>query len=243
MRRWALRLGLLATLLAVLAALMFKRVFVVREIEVAGNENLAPETVIAASGLEPGQGMLRLKIEQVRNGISALGTHALVGLEKCWPDTVRLVLRAREPAAMALCAGGLAVLDAEGVVMGFAEEAPDRDLVYLSGVDAGEAESGETLPVEEERLNLYADLMEALAALDAEAYVSEINLSDPEEIRLILRGGCEAILGDGEMLRDKLAWMKAIVQDMEHRGEIGGRLYISENGHADLSMPQPMEER
>lgn len=243
MRRWILRLGLLGLLSAALAALMFQHVLVIRKIEVVGGGEIGEESVIHAAGLEPGQGMLRLNTEQVKNGISSLGTHALVAMERCWPDTVRLVLREREAAAMALCGGGMAVLDDEGVVIRLVQVAPDRDLIYLSGVHPETAAAGKMLTVTEDQLVQYRAMMEALKACDGTGFVSEFVMAAGDKYELILRNGTTVLLEKGRMLPEITAWMKAVAQDMEHRGEAGGRLYIAGSGHADLSLQRTVEER
>lgn len=242
MRRALARLALLAGLIAVLAALLLHCVLVVRRIEVSGYAGIAEEAIIEASGMEPMQSMLRLNEGMVKKGIDALGTHAFVRMERLWPDGVRLVVRPRERFAMSRCGEGMAVLDAQGVVMELTEGAPDRDLVYLSGVHPSFAQPGGRLPVESDILARYCRLAEVLESCDAAGSVSEIDLSDRNGLRLVLRGGSTVLLEEEGDLPGRIAWIRAVAQDMERRGEQGSLRCFGDAGHADLSLAGKMTE-
>lgn len=233
MRRVILRLILLAALLGCLALSAMKHVFVIREISVSGNDGIPAEFVISASGLEPGQGMFRLNTETVKNGICGLGSHEFESLERNWPDGIHIVLRPREKMAMALCTGGTAVLDGECIVMEILPEAPDCDLIYISGFDRRGANAGQRLRMDDAQAEICIKLLAAIADSGADAYISEIDLSDAAAPKLVLRSGCTALLEDGENLQEKMAWLRLLAQDMEHRGERGGVLLISRTGCAD----------
>ena len=233
MRRAILRLGLLAALAGVLALFSVRHVFVIREIRVTGNDGIPAELVISASGLEPGQSMFRLNIETVKTGISALGTHAPESVARIWPDAVRLGLRPREKAAMALCTGGMALLDGECIVIDVLPDAPDCDLIYISGLEVQGARIGRRLGMTDAEAELCTTLLMAMESSGADAYVSEISLSDEGKARLILRSGCIAVLQDTEDLHAQMGWLRLLAQDMEHRGEHGGMLNISRAGCAD----------
>lgn len=234
MRRALIRIGLLAALVSLLGVLALKYVFVVREIIVTGNEGIPTEFVISASGMEPGMSMLRLNNEAVKNGVSSLGTHALERMERVWPDAVHLVLRPRMAAAMALCEGGVALLDGDMILMELGSDAPDRDLIYISGLEAGEAVIGQALPVDADKLETCRKLLRALDESGAGAYVSEITLLDSGEAQFILRGGCTAVLENDADLFRQCAWLRALAQDLERRGERGGALQLGHAGSAVL---------
>lgn len=241
--RWAaVRLGLLVVMLAAMTLVLLKEVLVLREISVRGNENLPAEAVIAASGLEPEQSMLRLNIDTVKYGINALGSHAFEEMQYRWPDAVELILRPRTAMAMARCCGGMAVLDAAGVVMEIAEEAPGCDLIYLSGLHPEEAFPGRILSMGEDQLSACMQLIPALAGQDALAWVSEIDLGDAADVRLILRDGTSVQLGGMEKLTEKIALLKASAQDLGRRGEGGGVLRFSGGCLADYARRENMAE-
>ena len=232
---------LLALLSGLLAFAALKHVFVLREISVEGNDEIAAERVVAASGLEPGASMFRLNTELVKDGISSLGSHALAEMRCDWPDGVVLRLRQRIPLAMACCGDRIAVLDGEGVVTELAEDVPDSDLIYISGVHPETAVPGKLFPMGEGAQTCMA-LLEALAQADALGCVSEIDLSAQRGARIILRTGCVVQLDMQGNLAEKLAWMRDVARDMERRGEAGGLLRIADAGHADLALPENMAE-
>ena len=242
MKRVLVRLMLLAGLAAVLSVLLLRCVLVVRRIELSGHDGIAESALIEASGMEPMQSMLRLNVEAVKNGIDALGTHAFVRIDRLWPDGIMLVVRPRERFAMARCGEGMAVLDAEGVVIELTDEVPDRDLVYLSGIHPPAASPGGSLPVEKDILERYRRLAGALEACGAAAGVSEMDVSCKNGLRLVLRGGSTVLLEEAGDLPGRIAWIRAVAQDMERRGERGVLCCFGDAWHADISFAEKMTE-
>ena len=241
MKRGPVYAILLALLLGMLMLAGLKHVFVLREISVEGNDGIPAEKAIAASGLEPGASMFRLNTGMVKDGISSLGSHALAEMRYDWPDGVILKLRRRTPIAMACCGDGIAILDGEGIVTELAEDVPDRDLAYISGVHPESAALGKLFPMGS-GADKCKTLLDSLLQADALSYVSEIDLSAQRDARIILRTGCVAELDMDGSLPEKMAWMRDVVRDMERRGETGGLLRITDAGHADLVLPENMAE-
>ena len=81
------------------------------------------------------------------------------------------------------------------------------------------------------------NILKTLKALNAQDMVSEMNVSNSQELYLYTRTGIQVVLGDGEEMDKKLQWMKSAVADLESRGETRGRLDVSSGNKADF-MPQ-----
>ena len=85
------------------------------------------------------------------------------------------------------------------------------------------------------RLAAYAVVMEAIEHHSASGAVSEVNLENIADIRIITRSGITVRLGNSENMWNKIAWMKAAAADLESRRETGGVLDVSSAKQADYT--------
>lgn len=220
-------------LLAGLIFWLWSCAFVLRSVVVQGG-SVDAETVIAAAGVAQGESVFSLDEAAVREGIDALGTVCLEEYELRLPDRLLLRLRDREPAAMLPFDGRLMLIDGEGCAISLAEDAPDTDLLYLSGVEIPDFYAGRAVDDGEGRLMLFQRIHAALVGLNAAMYISEIDLRDASAPRIITRSGILVEL-DADALEEELGLMKAAVADLEARGACGGRLRMENGSRADYT--------
>lgn len=207
--------------------------FVLRSVAVQGG-SLDAETIIAAAGVAQGESMFLLDEAAVRSGVDALGTVCLEEYQLRLPDKLVLRVRDREPAAMLPFDGKLLLIDGDGFAMELTEDAPDTDLLYLSGVEIPDFYAGQAVEDGEGRMALCWRIYAALDEMNATMYVSEIDLRDPIAPRIITRSGILAEL-DADALEAELGLMKAAVADLEARCACGGRLRVEGGSRADYS--------
>ena len=208
--------------------------FVLRSVVVLGG-SLDAETVIAAAGVTKGESVFALDESEIRGNIDALGTVCLVEYQLRLPDKLVLRVRDREAAAMLPFDGRLMLIDGECHAIALVSDAPDTDLLYLSGVEIPDFYAGQVVEDGEGRMALFLRMHAALEGLNAGMYVSEIDLRDPSAPRIITRSGILVELGDDAELEAKLALAKAAVADLEARSACGGRLRIESGARADYS--------
>ncbi len=226
----------LAFLLLAAAVWMFldRSVFVIRNVEVVSDQTVDEQDVIRISGVEMGTRMRALDPDKIARGIESTGAYAFVSAEKKYPSSVRLTVRKRVPAAMAEVGGLVVLMDADGCVISATPEAPDADAVYVTGIDIGAYIVGQLVDADADRIEAMREVIAALEKGDANAYVSELNVSDVNELYIYSRTGIYVALGnDGEMDK-KIVLMKYVLQDLESRGETSGRLDVSSGDKADF---------
>lgn len=239
MKRGGKRLAgavLLIAMLAIIVLLLFKTVFVVRSVKILGDySGISEQEIVRASNIEFGKSLMAVDEAGVESGVNALGRVKYQYLELDYPNTVTIHVSERKSAAMLLHAGQILVLDNEGCVIESRSDVPNTDLIYISNLGVTGYRIGSAISVNAEKLQLYAAVMEAIEYHGASGLVSEINFADTQDIRIITRSGISVIIGDGENIRNKIAWMKAVVIDLEGRGESGGTLDVSSAEHADYA--------
>ena len=207
--------------------------FVLRSVVVQGG-SVDADTVISAAGVTQGESVFLLDEAEVRANIDALGTVCLEEYELRLPDRLLLRVRDRKPVAMLPFDGRLMLIDGEGYAVSLAEDAPDTDLLYLSGAEIADFYAGRAVEDGMGRLALYRRIHAALNNLNATMYVSEIDLGNVSAPRIITRSGILVALKADE-IEDQLGLIKAAVADLEARGACGGCLRVESGSRADYS--------
>lgn len=223
-----------ALLLPVLVCMLLRFVFVVRDVQVEGNTGpLSGESVVRAAGAGFGRSIFRVDEEKIASSVNSLGLVQATDVSIRYPDTVRITVQERNKVAMALHMGRMRILDENGCVVESFAEVPDADLIYVSGMRIQGCTTGEVIRAESGQLSAYLDIIHALRQHGASIYVSELNLGNISDIRIITRTGITVKLGSAAKAADKIAWMKSAVADLEKRGEAGGTLDVSSGTKAD----------
>jgi cell division protein FtsQ len=151
--------------------------FALKTIEVSGAVHTSRGAVDGITKAYVGSNLFRLDISRVQNDLRALGWVSRIETEKKLPDTLRVRIVERTPAALLNTEGGLRYVDEQGVP--FAELSPavgDRDLPIIAGASGAEI------------VRCVAMLRE-LRARDAEVFsrVSEIRPVAPDGFALFDR--------------------------------------------------------
>lgn len=235
-KSWKIPAVLLAVVL--LCALLMRFVFVVRSVDVQGNtSSLSRESVVRRARVGFGTSIFRVDKQDIEYRINSTGLLIARDVRIKYPNTVSIVVEPRVRAAMTLHLGQMRILDADGYVVESLLEVPDMDLIYVSGMKIQNASAGEPLRTDAGQLEAYCAAVQAIRSQGAGAYVSELVLGDPDNIRIITRTGITVELGDASRMSDKIAWMKSAVADLESRGTKGGTLDVRGANKADYRLP------
>lgn len=229
----------LAALFALAALVVYlvlvNSVFLVRNVRVEGNENIADEVVIRAAKLPLGQKLSSVNEEGVRLALEGSGRIELIGIERKYPSEVVLTVRERSRDAMVVHAGVILMLEKDGTVVELVSDVPDVDSVYVTGLNITYYRLGQKIGTSDGRLEAMTVVIEALNQNNAREYVSELNVENNNAIYLYSRTGMRVELGDVENMDRKIIWMAGALKDLESRGEINGQLDVSSGNKADYS--------
>ena len=227
--------ALIAALALGVYLLLANAVFIVRDVRVEGNANIDSDSIIRAAQLPLGKPMREVSEEKARAALESGGLVELVGLEKRYPDQVVLNVRERECEAVVSYAGVILTMERDGTVIEQLDALPETDAVYVTGRTVTAFRPGEVSPAPASQLEAMGTTLEALYENGATGYVSELNISVPNDIYLYSRTGMRVDLGDRENMGNKVVWMVGALRDLESRGETTGRLDVSSGDKADYS--------
>lgn len=220
------RLGLSLLGLAAAAGLAYGGVTLVADprfalgvVGVRGAARTPADAIVGAAALRPGHNIWLLNTPQAERRVKGLPWVASARVARGWPNHVAIVVTERAPAArLALDAGGYALVDADGRVLGDASAAKDQALPALSikpvPADAGVAgtELGQTT------VGQALDAMRRLTSLGV--HVTEIHSEPVMGFSARTQTDVRVVFGDLDDLAEKVALFDAIAKHIVRPADV-----------------------
>ena len=186
----------------------------VDRIAITGVDSVRGAEVLERSSLARGLAMLYLDVGGAERSIASLPWVRSVRVWRDWPATVRIAVDPRVPVAAVPAPGGrTALIDAYGYAIGWAPasgSADDQlDVPHLSVPFSGSL--GDIHTDADGPLAVVAAMPE-----DLRAWVRRVTLDPASEvIGLELRGGATVVVGEPDLLDDKISAVRALLAGTE----------------------------
>jgi cell division protein FtsQ len=113
-----------AVLLTVAFVISRSPLLAIDTLQVRGTSHLTTEQILDAAGVHEGDPMVWIDTSAAVQGIEALPYVREARLERQWPDTVRITVHERRPAAWVEGPAGTALVDGHGRVLAEVDAAP-----------------------------------------------------------------------------------------------------------------------
>ena len=219
---------LLAIVVGVIIVLQ-STVFRLTRVYVYGNVNKSAQEIAAASGLVKGLNIFAITEDEVKRNLSKDHTIIFKGIQKDYPNTIYLYIAEREAVAATQWLGLLYTLDASGMVMDETNTTDKpADMPTVMGLIVTNIHVGQMLEVRDpEQLNAYYDIMSELGLQYYTDQVREINLTDPEDIYLLIANGISVRLGDRTVMRAKIGALRTDIAYLQQLGKTAGVLDVT----------------
>ena len=207
-------------------------VFVLHRVTVEGNSLYTPEEIIQKSGLTDGADIFDVAEDRVRRALAA-NDITLVSMTVNYPDHVLLVVEEQHAVAAVNCAGVILVLDSQGRIMDRLTSVPEGKYVQISGMDVSLNAQGTNIESGKRwQLDDMSKVLGGLIDRNMLASVAELNVADRYNLYLVSRSGIKIVLGDDEMLSDKLMWAESVLAQLTQEGVHRGILDVSTGKNA-----------
>jgi cell division protein FtsQ len=154
------------------------------QIELTGNHVVSREAVLQQFVHDRNLSVLRISLDGRRSQIEQLPWVESASVQRILPNRIRVQLTERTPIAFARTGNELALIDAHGVIL---DRPHDEELHFpiVSGIS-------EDLPREqrEKRMQVYQEFMKDIDLVrgGSSQYVSEVDLSNPKDLRAVMTG-------------------------------------------------------
>ena len=220
-------------IIGLIAGIVWRKVFVVRNIVIEGSHEVSQEEIIRAAQVEMGGHITDVNAEELRVNLETGGIYALDDVRTKKPNTVILSVRKRTRDAVVRNGGKYLALDSVGYVIEANAAMPEDGGVYVYGLDATSYRIGGRITAPEEHLLSMKAVLDSIRSQNAAQYVSDLTVSDPDSMMITTRTGMRVKLGSRENMDDKILWMRMAVSDLESRGDTRGMLDVSSGTKAD----------
>ena len=154
------------------------------QIVIEGNRFVASDAIVEKFAADMGRSVVRVPLGERREALETLPWVEQARVQRVMPNQIRVEIIERTPVAFLRTASELSLVDSHGVIFDRPVEGEFRFPV-VSGIT-------ETLPREqrEERMNSYVQFMKEIELTQpgADDRISEVDLSDPSDVRATLNG-------------------------------------------------------
>src|ERR1700676_4327083 len=154
------------------------------QIDIQGNRFVLPEVIAEKFSADLGRSVVRVPLTERREALETLPWVEQARVQRVMPNRIRVEITERTPVAFLRTAIELSLVDSHGVIFERPVEGEFRFPV-VSGIT-------ESLPREqrEQRMNSYVRFMQEIELTQpgADDRISEVDLSDPSDVRATLTG-------------------------------------------------------
>lgn len=223
------RVFLLFALLAVGIVVLLQTVFCLESVRVYGHVTRSAREIVNLSGLTYGQNIFTVDPEEVRARLEKDHTLILKDVQVKHPNLVYLQVEERHPVSIMQWLGVYYVLDKDGLVM---DESTGTELVgtlpLVTGFRVSYAHTGQFLNVKSQlQLEAYSKLIQELNMQKYAKHITEIRLSDPENIYVVTSEGISVRIGRPEDLKRKVQAMRTAMSYLRALEETKGVLDVN----------------
>lgn len=206
--------------------------FQIEEVTVTGGERYRPEEIIALSGIEVGENMLRLRANEIEAELLAAFPYlATVNVQRRFPPRVELVITQYYPEIAVMDERGeLALLTLDGKVLERGDLLVPHYLPFVRGIALGDTQPGEGLggaenPDNQERLVMLRYLFEAADEVGF-LPITNVDVRDRLNMRILHEARLILELGSEADLHYKLTFLHHVIEN-EVEANAQARLDIS----------------
>ena len=222
-------LVLLLTLAALSMLVFFSLLFDVKTLSITGNERVSTDTIRQASGIMLGVNTLKVDLQKVEQQISTIAFIDTVQAVRKFPNTIEITVTENQECAYIPFIGNYVGIDEKGKILEIKPQETAVGLPVILGAELVGFSIGTTIELKDEsKLDTILQMIKQISINEITAKVKRIDVSDLNDIKLILDTETVVNFGDTKELTYKLSFLKQVLaQPDEKRG-----------GVLDLSNPE-----
>lgn len=170
-----------------------------KKIVLEGNVQVQKDEIINISNLVINRNVFKYNLKEIEKNIVSHPYIKEARAQRKLPSTIILQVKEREEYAIIPYMGSYIYIDDENIVLKASDSYIANDNILITGVEFKSFKIGEKIEAtNSDDLNLVMDLLKAANMTSIYEMISEINISEKSNMRLITFDGVEVLLGEGE---------------------------------------------
>lgn len=170
-----------------------------KNIVLEGNSYVNKDEISNISGLVINRNIFKYNLKEIKQNIISHPYIKEAEVYRKLPDTIMIQIEEREEYAIILYMGSYIYVDGEGIVLKAADSYMANDNILVTGIDFKSFKVGEKVEaINNDNLNLVMDLLKVANMTTIYDMISEINVSEENNIRIITFDGSEVLLGEAK---------------------------------------------
>lgn len=170
-----------------------------KNIELEGNLQVEENEIINISNLVINRNIFKYNLREIEENIRS---HPYIKETKAsikLPNTIKVQVKEREEYAIIPYMGSYIYIDKENIVLKVSDSYMANDNILITGVDFKSFKTGEKVQaINKDNLKLVMDLLKVADMTTIYDMISEINISEENNIRIITFDGLEVLLGEAK---------------------------------------------
>lgn len=213
---------LLLTVIALVILVLFSPLFQVREVVISGNNRVSADAIRQASGIVLGVNTLKIDLRRTEAQISTIAFIDSVQAVRKFPGIIEITVTESTEVAYIPFIGNLVGIDQEGKILEIKPKDTDVQLPLILGADLTGFSIGTTIRVENaDKLDTILQLLKQISVNELTTAIQSIDVSDLNDIKLLLHSGTAVNLGSQKELIYKMSFLKQVLaQPDEKRGGV-----------------------
>lgn len=170
-----------------------------KEVVVEGNEQVEEEEIVNISNLVTNRNIFKYNLKEIEKDIESHAYIKDANVQRKFPRTIIIDVKERLEYAIIPYMGSYIYIDEENVVLRASDSYIANNHILITGVEFKNFKVGEKIEAANSKdLKIVMDLLKAAKITSIFDMISEINISEESNIRLITLDGVDVLLGEGK---------------------------------------------
>ncbi|HOE57398.1 MAG TPA: FtsQ-type POTRA domain-containing protein [Bacillota bacterium] len=205
--------------------------FQIKFLTVNGNNNVTREEIIKLSSIYYGENIFRINKRNSMKSIFQNPYVKMIKIKRIMPNKVIIEIIEREIMAYVPYVGSYLNIDDEGMILEINPAMKHPDLPVVKGLKFDTFKVGEILSIDhKEQFSTTTLMIKEIKGAGMLGLISEIDISELSNIRLGIREGIKANIGDIDNINYKIGFIKSIVEDLKKQN-LKGTIEMSHSGN------------
>lgn len=204
-------MGFLVTALVVIAV-AFSPIFVLRSINITGNQFVSNEEICRIASIAPGENLLQLQTDEIKETLLKDLRIEQVTVRRTLPSGLDIEVVERIPVAVVKCDYGYLDIGKDGTVLDAHRTLRDMPVPLITGIELADMFVGDKVADK--------NLSDALSYLDllddfSRQHLSEVGISNPEYVTAYTNGAVQIRIGKLDNLNEKADITNSFILELQ----------------------------